>query len=814
LPAPYSFSRLRKQNEKRRDFECCFLQVVLLRMKNTILWFKKPAEKWIQSLPAGNGHIGCMIYNDPFCDKLCLNDDTLWSGYERDYCKKDFKENILKVRDLMVKGKRAQAEEIVEAELTNRFTQAYLPLGYIIIKSEEGKVLKYRRELNMSKGIIFSRYIKNGIGVKTETFVSYSDDVLIHTIESKEPAVFEISFKSKIRHHALFDKNGFLVTGHAPSDITVTDVSDFYSEGNTISYDEVEKSIKFAARAEIISDGNIIAFPDRLSVTDAMKITLVYSSATSFNKGKEYKQYCIETVLYASGKGIYAIRNAHINDHASLFERMNIDLGGDDVSCDERYARMRRGEINNSDISMLFQFGRYLLIGASRKGTQAANLQGIWNKDLIPPWWSGYTLNINLQMNYWLADRANLSCCFDPLVGFVKRLCKAGKRTASEDYGTEGAVAHHQSDIWAHSTPVGNDKQRIPASARWAMWNMSLPWLCIQLFDHYLYTRDEDFLKSELLPVMKDAADFMMCNFSEIDGKLYNIPTTSPENMYFDETGNELAICNISAMDIGITREFFAAYVFACKRVGDYDEADRCAGFADLIADYSVSKYGGLNEWDKEFEETEKGHRHFSMLFGAYPASHLLNSPFNDAAKKSLCRRLQSGSGQTGWSAIWAVALLARFGEGEAAYEIIKKLMSENIHENMFGAHPPDIFQIDANYGFTAAICELILQEYNGVVKLLPALPKAIENGSILGLKLYSGHTISLKWKASKVIYMEMCAKNDDEIVIDARYLISDRGDYRPCPEGIKISLKEGNMYRFYFKNVSKIKPGSQENHA
>jgi len=766
-----------------------------IEMNAAIIWYEKPAEKWLQSLPAGNGHIGCMIYNDPFRDKLCLNDDTLWSGYERDYRKKDFRENIEKVRELMKSGRRAEAEKIVEENLTNRFTQAYMPLGYIIIESQEGKITDYRRWLDMSEGIIYCRHMKNGSSVKTETFVSYPDDVLIHAIESSIPADFAISFKSAIRHEAVFDDNGFTVTGNAPSDVIIGDVSDFYSDENRISYDEAEKSIKFAAQARIVSDGTVAADKDGLRIKKASKIYVVYTSATSFNKGEDYLGYCKETVLRAREKHIGALRKTHVDDNSSLFGAMSIDLGGGGASGEERYARMRRGETDNSDISLLFQYGRYLLIASSRKGTQAANLQGIWNKDLIPPWWSGYTLNINLQMNYWLADRANLSECFEPLVGFTKRLCEAGKRTAGEDYKTQGSVAHHQSDIWAHSTPVGFDTKRIPSCARWMMWNMSLPWLCVQLFDHYLYTLDDDFLKSELLPVMKNAAAFMMSNFSEINGRFYNIPSTSPENTYAGEDGNELAVCNISAMDIGIAREFFKAYVFSCRQTGDHEEARRCEEFAGRIADYSVSRRGFLNEWDGEFKETEKGHRHFSMLFGVYPGSHLLKSAYAGAARKSLYRRLQNGAGQTGWSAVWAILLLARFGDGERAYDIIRKLLSANIHENMFGAHPPGLFQIDANFGFTAAVCEMILQEHDGVIRLLPALPKAMKDGAINGLKIRSGHIVSLWWKASKVARMEISAQNDGVIVLDAGYLAGYGADIEHCPQGIRVFLKKGEKY-------------------
>lgn len=768
------------------------------KINNTVMWFLKPSENWLQSLPLGNGHIGCMINNDPCCDILCLNDDTLWSGYEHDYCKKDFKVNMSKVKELMAEGEREKAEKIVETSLTNRFTQAYLPFGDILIQTQRGKVEDYKRELDMSEGIVYARYVRNGNSVKTETFVSYPDDVLIHAIECDAPSNCEIFFRSQIRHNASFDSEGFSIIGCAPSDIAIADVGNFFSDKNKVTYDEIEKSVKIAARAQIISDGCIAACSDHLSIRSAKKIVLVYSSTTSFLKQNNYTTDCKITVLNAIKKGVNSIRDAHINDHSSLFDQMYIDLGGDEVSCDDRYTRMRKGQICNSDISLLFHYGRYLLIGSSRNGTQAANLQGIWNKDLIPPWWSAYTLNINLQMNYWLADRTNLSSCYEPLAEFVKRLCEAGKRTARENYGIEGAVAHHQSDIWAHTTPVGHDLCKIPFSARWMMWNMSLPWLCVQLFDHYLYTLEPSFLENVLFPIMKDTAKFIMSNFTEIDGSLHNIPSTSPENMYINESGKEMAICNISAMDIGITREFFDAYVSICKQAGCNAEADGCIEFANRIADYGISKQGELLEWDREYEETESGHRHFSMLFGVYPGSHLLKSQYAGAAKKSLIKRLQSGSGQTGWSAVWAIALLARFGEGDAIYNIINKLMSENIHENMFGAHPPGLFQIDANLGFTAAVCEMILQEYDGVIKLLPALPENLADGSIYGLKIHSGHVISLSWRAFKVINMQICAAEDDEIIVQTDCLICDNAHYQPCLKGMRIFLKKGSEYHFY----------------
>ncbi len=765
---------------------------------NTVMWFENPAANWLQSLPLGNGHIGCMINNDPYCETLSLNDDALWSGFERDYCKGDFKENLAEVRKLMAAGKRAEAEKIVENRLSNRFTQAYMPFGDIIIRSSEGEVENYIRALDMEKGIAFARYMKSGNPIETETWISYPDDVLIHKIGSKACADYELSFQSRIMHEVFYDADGFTVEGCAPSDISIADVGNFYSHNNKVSYSEAEKSIKIAARAKIRTDGRIAVRSDQLIISGAKEITVIYSSATSYQFGQEYQERCFATAVNACKKGTTLIKKTHIEDHAPLFNRVHLELGGGEASCDERFARMRSGRICNSDICLLFHFGRYLLIGASRKGTQAANLQGIWNKDLIPPWWCGYTLNINLQMNYWLADRTNLSECFEPFADFVKRLCETGQRTALSDYGVKGAVAHHQSDIWAHSTPVGYDVCQIPLSARWMMWNMPLPWLCIQLYDHYLFTLDAQFLKSVLFPIMKNTAEFMVNSFTEINGLYCNVPSTSPENMYRDTEGNELAICNMSAMDIGLSKDFFKAYIETCKQLGEYAEAERCEMFANRIPDYAVSGEGDLLEWDNDYEETEKGHRHFSLLYGVYPGSHLINSRYAKAAESTLLKRLRNGGGQTGWSAVWAIALLARFGEGEAAYDVIKKLCSENIHENMFGAHPPDLFQIDANFGFTAAICELIIQEYDGVIRLLPALPKPMESGSIIGLKIYHGHEISLRWEAARIVFMEIRAAIDDEIVVDVDDLISDNTEYAVAAGETRIWLKKNNLHRFF----------------
>ena len=766
-------------------------------MLHDTIWFDSPAKNWLSCLPIGNGHIGAMIGKAPSCDVICLNDDTLWSGYPRDYTKQDFPENLRTARDLLLQNRRAEAEEIVETRLTNRFTQAYMPLGDLKIQISDGRVEDYIRLLDLSSGLHATSYLHDGAKVVTESFVSYPADTLMHQIRCESARDFKFSFDSKIRYSVAYDASGFTVAGSAPSDLIIGDVGNFYSEKNKVVYDEPERATHVSVRLQFVCDGTVLFDHTGLSIMGAKTLTLALCSATDFAKGEAYAQYAKECAQKAIEFGFQAANDAHISDHAALYSRVSLQLGGggDEISCEDRLKRMRNGEATGGDFRLLFQYGRYLLIASSRRGTQAANLQGIWNKDLIPPWWCGYTLNINLQMNYWLADRTNLSACFEPLAVYTRRLCETGRYTAKVNYGMEGSVAHHQSDIWAHATPVGLDRERIPLSARWMMWNMALPWLSLQLYDHYQYERDEQFLRETLYPVMKVTAAFMKSTFSKTENGLCNTPSTSPENMYVDSDGSWRAISVMSAMDIGLSKEFSLAFAQVCEDLRQVDDAAFWRLFGKEVREYSVTKDGTLREWDADFAQAEEGHRHFSMLFGIYPGESLLGSDWMDAARKALRQRLENGSGQTGWSAVWAALLLARFGEGDEAYTLLEKLMRENIHDNLFGAHPPELFQIDANFGFTIALCELLLQEAHGVVHLLPALPNAWPQGSINGILIHGGHIVSFGWENGALEWLEIVSNRDDEILLRGVGL-EKMGLVKTGTELYRILLSKGETLR------------------
>ncbi|MFH0896320.1 MAG: glycoside hydrolase family 95 protein, partial [Bacteroidota bacterium] len=607
-------------------------------MKKYGLDFATPAANWLEAIPLGNGHIGVMMYGNAVCETLSLNDDTLWSGYKQDYIKKDFAENLQKVRSLMLEGKREDAQDLLESRMLGPFSQAYLPLGDIRISydieavdgtgseddsGDTGIVNNYRRHLDFESGIAQVSCEKSGSPFNISCFCSNPADVMVYRVKSPRKFSFSIEMDSQLKHDTYNSDNFLCMHGVAPSNIIIDDVYKFYTENNIISYKEIEKSIKFAAEVRVVTNGAISQSYGSLRVTECTYAELYYTSTTSFSKAT-LQEYCRETLATALKNGYEGLEEDHYKDFSDLYGRIQIDLGGVQQTTMEIYSDAKLGSVDGYAISTLFQYGRYLLISSSRKGTQAANLQGIWNKDLIPPWWCNYTLNINLQMNYWLAERTNLAECTEPLFDFIQRLSEDGKKTARENYGMNGFVAHHQTDIWAQTTPVGYYNKREKDSASWAMWNMSGAWLCLHLYEHYQFTGDEHFLSEFAGPIFDGCADFLFDYLVKLDGKFVAFPSTSPENLYYGPHGERLAICISSAMDIGILKEFFTAYVDICKHLNRPGEAVKAVKILKNLPDYTIAD-DRIQEWDGNYTAVESGHRHFSMLFGVYPYANQLD---------------------------------------------------------------------------------------------------------------------------------------------------------------------------------------------